>query len=88
VSLSFVELPASGDVSLQTTNGGVSLTVPRGANADISARVVNGGMRVGDDLPLTITGQQSRRRLEGRLNAGGVRVALVTTNGGIHISAR
>jgi DUF4097 and DUF4098 domain-containing protein YvlB len=88
VTMSFSALPASGEVSLQTTNGGVSITLPRTANADISARVVNGGMRVSDDLPLTITGERNRRRLEGRLNGGGSRVELVTTNGGIHISGR
>jgi hypothetical protein len=88
VSVSFSALPASGGVSLETTNGGVSITLPRTANADISARVVNGGMRVSEDLPLTITGERSRRRLEGRLNAGGSHVELVTTNGGIHISGR
>ncbi len=88
VSLSFSALPASGQVSLETTNGGVGITLPRSANADISARVVNGGIRVSDDLPLTVTGERNRRRLEGRLNAGGSRVELVTTNGGIHISSR
>jgi DUF4097 and DUF4098 domain-containing protein YvlB len=88
VDMSFSALPASGEVSLETTNGGVAITLPRTANADISARVVNGGMRVSDDLPLTITGERSRRRLQGRLNSGGSRVELATTNGGIHISGR
>jgi hypothetical protein len=88
VSMSFSSLPSSGEISLETTNGGVSLTLPRTANADISARVVNGGVRVSEDLPLTVTGERNRRRLDGRLNAGGSRVALVTTNGGIHISGR
>lgn len=75
-------------VTLETVNGGVQLQLPKTARADISARVVNGGVRVDEDLALDSTGEKSRRRLDGRLNGGGSRIELSTTNGGIHITGR
>jgi hypothetical protein len=79
---------SAGGVRLETTNGGVTLEVPKATNADITARVMNGGVHVSEELSLTVTGEKSRRRLEGRLNSGGSRIDLATTNGGIHIGAR
>jgi len=76
-----------GDISAETTNGGVSVKVPRDAKVTIAASVMNGGISMGD-LPVEITGQRSRRRVEGNLNGGGSRVALETTNGGIRLSGR
>ena len=73
-----------GRVSLSTTNGGVRLSVPEGTQADVSARCTNGRVSV-DDLPLTVDGEQTRRRLNGRLNGGGARIDLQTTNGGVSI---
>jgi DUF4097 and DUF4098 domain-containing protein YvlB len=75
-------------VTLETVNGGVQLELPRTAKADISARVVNGGVNVAEDLAFRQTGEKSRRRLDGQMNGGGSRVALTTTNGGIHITGR
>jgi hypothetical protein len=43
---------------------------------------------VDDQLAVESTGEKNRRRLEGRLNGGGSRVELATTNGGIHITGR
>jgi DUF4097 and DUF4098 domain-containing protein YvlB len=79
---------SDGGVRLETVNGGVQLQLPRTAKADISARVVNGGVRVDEDLGLEQIGEKSRRRREGRLNGGGSRIELSTTNGGIRIAGR
>jgi hypothetical protein len=79
-----VELAAVADkVALGTTNGGVILTLPDTARADLSASVTNGGINV-SGLNLEVS-EQSRRRLEGRLNGGGAKIELRTTNGGIRI---
>jgi hypothetical protein len=78
-----VDAVPSGGVRLSTVNGGISLELPQAARADISARVTNGGLHT-DNLTLDVQ-EQSRRRLEGKLNGGGSRVELVTTNGGIRI---
>jgi len=74
----------SQGVKAETVNGGVSVSVPKTAKADISARVVNGGLSVGD-LAVETVGEQSRRRLEGKLNGGGPRIEIGAVNGGVRL---
>jgi hypothetical protein len=76
---------AVGSIDLESVNGGVSLSLPGDSKADITARCVNGGISI-DGLDLEIVGEQTRRRVEGKLNGGGARVTLETTNGGVRIS--
>jgi hypothetical protein len=71
-------------IQLETTNGGVVLRLPEAARADISASCTNGGISAAG-LKLETT-ESTRRRLEGRLNGGGPRVRLETTNGGIRLA--
>jgi Putative adhesin len=73
-----------GRVSLTTTNGGVRLAVPEATEADLTARCTNGRVSV-TDLDFAADGEQTRRRLSGRLNGGGARIDLQTTNGGVAI---
>jgi DUF4097 and DUF4098 domain-containing protein YvlB len=84
-----MEIDAVDDdgIVLETTNGGVRVSLPASAKADISASVTNGGIDTGA-LPIERVGETSRRRLEGRLNGGGPRIRLETTNGGIQISEK
>jgi DUF4097 and DUF4098 domain-containing protein YvlB len=82
-----LELAAlSNDVEVETTNGSVSLRVPADAKATISARWTNGGVDV-DGLSIEMT-EKSRRRFDGRLNGGGARIDVETTNGGITLAKR
>ena len=82
----------SGDVRLTTVNGAIRLEVPPTANADLDAATVDGGVSVDDKLGLA---EVSRDRgsfgpatsIRGRLNKGGPRVSLQTTNGGVRVSA-
>jgi Putative adhesin len=78
---------ADGGVKLECTNGGITVRLPRDAKATISASVTNGGIASGS-LPIDITGENNRRRLEGRLNGGGPRLQIEGTNGGITLTAR
>lgn len=78
-------LAADGSVSLEAVNGGVALALPADSRATISARVTNGGINT-SGLDLAVTGEQTRRRMDGTLNGGGARVSLETTNGGVRIS--
>jgi Putative adhesin len=83
-----IELAAVGPdrIALRTTNGGVSLTVPESAKADVSASCTNGGISV-TGVKLEIS-EQSRRRLEGKLNGGGTPIELRTTNGGVRLRSK
>jgi DUF4097 and DUF4098 domain-containing protein YvlB len=73
-------------VTLKTTNGGVVLTMPDNAKADLSASCTNGGISV-SGLKLETT-ESSRRRVEGKLNGGGVQIDVRTTNGSIRVRSR
>lgn len=74
-------------IDVETTNGGVTLTVPEGYNAQLEARTQNGGFRT--DYPLTITGElNSRRGITTTLGSGGAPVRVRTTNGGVKIDRR
>lgn len=76
----------TGPVALKTTNGGVVLTVPDDAKANLSASCTNGGINVAG-LKLDTT-DSSRRHVEGTLNGGGTSIDLRTTNGGIRVRSR
>jgi len=86
IDVSLAAVP--GTVSLETTNGGISLGVPAAVAADLSAHVTNGGIHVDDALKFQATGEQTRRRVEGKLNGGGQRIEVATTNGGISLHAQ
>jgi hypothetical protein len=72
-------------LDLSTTNGGVSLEIPRGYNARLETGTVNGGMNI--DFPITVQGFIGRR-ITTTLGQGGPRVRAITTNGGVRIRER
>ncbi len=76
----------TSDVSVATTNGSVDVRVPGDAKATIAASWTNGGMDV-EGLTVETT-ERSRRRFDGRLNGGGSRIEVETTNGGITLARR
>jgi DUF4097 and DUF4098 domain-containing protein YvlB len=77
---------AAGGIRAEAVNGSVELTLPSDAKADLQATCVNG--RVGVE-GLKIDGPEStRRRIEGRLNGGGPKVVLETTNGRVQLTGK
>jgi hypothetical protein len=74
-------------VHVSTTNGGVTLKIPSDAKADLQATCTNGGIDV-VGLDLDVEGERSRRRLNGRLNGGGPRIDVSTTNGAIEVRGK
>lgn len=77
---------ASGGIRAGTVNGAVDVTIPAGAKADVEASCVNGRIKV-DGLKLDGP-EPTRRHVGGRLNGGGPRIVLDTTNGGIRIAGK
>jgi hypothetical protein len=84
VEINLARAPSDGSIDLESVNGGVSLSLPPDSKADITARCVNGGISI-NGLELEITGEQTKRRLAGKLNGGGTRVSMETVNGGVKI---
>lgn len=83
VSLSGTTWEGAG-LDVETTNGGVSVSIPDGYNAQLEARTRNGGFRT--DYPITVTGELSTRRgISATLGRGGAPVRVRTTNGGVTI---
>lgn len=82
-------LDSTDSVDISTVNGGVSLSMPSESKATITARAVNGGVRV-NDLDIKRDEEspefERRRRLNGTLNGGGAKVNISTTNGGVRLS--
>jgi DUF4097 and DUF4098 domain-containing protein YvlB len=76
-------LPADSELHLSTTNGGISIRLPRDARLSIDAGTTNG--RVRSDLPIE-GGQPGKHSLKGDLNGGGGRLSAHTTNGSIEIN--
>lgn len=81
-------------LDVQTTNGGVNLTIPENYAANVETGTVNGGYR--SDIPaLSVTTENIKgdswshsrsRRIQTNLNGGGAPIKVVTTNGGVTIS--
>jgi DUF4097 and DUF4098 domain-containing protein YvlB len=84
-----VDLARFGEdpVDLRTSNGKIDLMLPSDVAASLIANVTNGAVDI-QDLFFEPTGEQTRRRIRGRLNSGGLPIELNTTNGSIHIHPR
>jgi putative adhesin len=74
-------------IDLRATNGHIRLALPEAADANLSATSANGVVDVAG-LTLDKFGDQNRRRVRGRFNAGGTPIELNTANGNIYVTAR
>lgn len=72
-------------MDVETTNGGVSLTLPRDYSAALEVSTVNGGLR--SDFPVTLPDSRSRD-LRATLGSGGPLLKVRTVNGGVKLAAR
>ncbi len=73
----------TGDLEFETVNGGITVELPEGTGARVSARTVNGGIET--DFPLTIMGKFGSKRISGTIGGGGRDLLLETVNGRIHL---
>jgi hypothetical protein len=72
-------------LDVETTNGGVTLTVPRDYSAALEVSTVNGGVR--SDFPVPQSGRRERE-LRTTLGSGGPLIKVRTVNGGVRLNAR
>jgi formylmethanofuran dehydrogenase subunit C len=86
LDIDLLRMPEGG-VKLECTNGGIKVRLPKDAKASVSASISNGGIST-ENLLFDATGENNRRRLEGRLNGGGPRLDIEGVNGGIRLLAR
>ncbi|HYE85221.1 MAG TPA: DUF4097 family beta strand repeat-containing protein [Vicinamibacterales bacterium] len=74
-------------LDVETSNGGVTVAIPDGYNAEFETRTVNGGLRI--DFPITVQGELTPRRgISTTLGSGGPLVRARTTNGGVKVVRR
>jgi hypothetical protein len=75
-------------LDVETTNGGVHLSIPETYAARIETGTINGGFK--SDIP-ALTAEKTegtrRTRINADLNGGGAPVRVITTNGGVKISS-
>ena len=71
-------------LDVQTTNGGINVTVPDGYSAQFETSTVNGGVHA--DIPgANVVKGRDNRNVSVTLGSGGPLVRLLTTNGGIRL---
>lgn len=82
-----IDLASAGTdrIEIETTNGAIRLGLPPSAKANLTASCTNGRIDA-SGLKLEMQ-EESRRRLEAKLNGGGAPIDLHTVNGGIRIRA-
>lgn len=71
----------NADLKISTTNGSVRLTLPANFSGQLSARTSNASV----DSDFDVKGEVEKKRVEGRIGAGGPLVDLRTSNGGISV---
>lgn len=77
-------------LDVETTNGGVHLTIPENYAARIETGTVNGGLRSNiNALKIERDGSRWNRasRINTDLNGGGATLRMITTNGGVNINS-
>lgn len=73
----------NGDTRLTTSGGSVTVELPAGVNASLDAHASGGS--IDSDLPVLVQGRKDEDSLVGTMGAGGPRLVLRTSGGGITI---
>ena len=72
-----------GTLDFETVNGAITVYLPDGVDADVSAETVNGSLET--QFPLTVRGRWGPKEMRGTLGSGGRGLKLETVNGSIHL---
>ena len=73
-------------LDVETRNGGIRLTLPKGYSAELETGTTHGGFNI--DFPVTVQGSLNGRHFTTTLGSGGPKVRAITTNGGVTIRQR
>lgn len=73
-------------IDVRSVNGNITLVVPESTRATVQATVVNGGFDVAG-LEFERMGENTPRRIRGRINGGGPPFELSATNGKVRIAS-
>jgi len=73
----------AGDWSITTGDGSVTLELPLDLAADLDVHTSDG--HIESDLPVEVQGSLGRDTLRGKLNGGGPRLEIRTSDGSIHL---
>lgn len=73
----------AGDSRLSTSGGGVTVNIAGGIGVELDARASGGGVHA--DVPVTIQGRQNDDSIQGRIGAGGPKLVLRSSGGGIRV---
>jgi hypothetical protein len=84
ITAELTSVAKGASLEFATTNGRITLALPRTLGVDVDAETTNGSIKT--ELPVS-TRAVDRNELRGSINGGGTRVRLRTTNGGIDINA-
>ncbi len=82
IQAELTRVPADRDLGFSSTNGSVTVQLPRDARLSVDAATTNGGINSDFDLA---RGEARRNRLTGDINGGGGTLRIRTTNGSVHI---
>lgn len=77
------DAPGVCEISLETHNGGIDLKTPPNISAAIDVSTHNGSIKT--ELPITLIGKVSKRKLQGKIGEGQGKLQLGTHNGSIKI---
>ncbi len=80
-----ISKPLTGDSRLATSGGGVTVSIARGIGVELDARASGGG--VSADVPMTVQGTQEDDSVQGRIGAGGPKLVLRSSGGGIRVKS-
>jgi DUF4097 and DUF4098 domain-containing protein YvlB len=85
IEAELTDVPEGSELRFESTNGGISVRLPRDARLTVDAETTNG--HVSTDFEVT-GGRKGKRSLTGDINGGGGRLVLSTTNGSVEILER
>ncbi len=86
IQAAFAKLAASQQLSFDTVNGSIHVSLPPGAGAEVRASVVNG--HVDCDFPITLAGGRIKgSSLKGTIGDGRATLKAESVNGSIHFVA-